>query len=106
MNPAAERRPALPAWDISQSRDSQPQMVGIGLTFKRDKEKGYVVKRVVPGGPSYLDGGVQPGDTFLEVDGVSVRGKTPEELTRLVLGPVGSSVSLMVSRGGGRFVCA
>jgi len=99
------------------------RLVGIGLTFKRGRDGGYVINRVVEGGPAYCkqpsllnlqtnlplkrnnsqcpaDGGVQPGDAFLEVDGVSVHKKSPEDLTKLVLGPVGSTVELLVYREG------
>ena len=83
------------------ARDSLPALVGIGVTFKRDKAKGcYVVRRVIERGPADRQGGIVPGDVFAEVDGISVANKTPEELTKLVLGPAGSSVDLSIERNG------
>jgi len=75
--------------------------VGIGVTFKRDKARGcYVVRRVKPGGPAALNGVLQPGDEFHEVDGIVMAAKTPEELTKMVLGPSGSRVDLTIIRNG------
>eukprot|EP00961_Rhodomonas_salina_P280803 3793062-Rhodomonas_salina.2 len=70
-------------WDRAGNRDSLPPLVGIGLTFKRDKGgRGYFVNRVVEGGPAANCGMIQTGDWFDEVDGVKVLGKSPDELTR------------------------
>ena len=78
-----------------------PALVGIGVTFKRDKKVGcYVVRRVIESGPAHLHGGIEPGDVFDEVDGIPVAAKAPEELTKLVLGPAGSRVDLGIIRNG------
>lgn len=43
-------------------------LVGIGVTFKRDKRSGaYVVKRIVEGGAAARAKSVLPGDVFDEV---------------------------------------
>jgi len=43
-------------------------LVGIGVTFKRDKKSGaYVVKRIVEGGAAARATSVLPGDVFDEV---------------------------------------
>ena len=58
-------------------------LVGIGLTFSRDKISGkYVIKRVVEGGSAWKSRLVQQGDTFHEIDGLSVSSLTPEDLRR------------------------
>ena len=78
-----------------------PALVGIGVTFKRDKARQcYIVKRVIESGPAALNGEVQPLDEFHEVDGEKVAAKSPEELTKMVLGPSGSRVDLTIIRNG------
>jgi len=80
---------------------SLPALVGIGATFMRDKTRGcYVVKRVLERGPAHREGGIVPGDVISEVDGILVASKSPEELTKLVLGPSGSSIDLGIMRNG------
>ena len=80
---------------------SLPALVGIGVTFKRDKTRGcYVVRRVIERGPADREGGIVPGDVISEVDGILVASKSPEELTKLVLGPSGSSIDLGITRNG------
>ena len=81
--------------------DSLPALVGIGVTFKRDKTRGcYVVRRVIERGPADQEGGIMRDDVISEVDGIVVASKTPEELTRLVLGTSGSSIDLGITRNG------
>ena len=93
--------PAQPQPNHYVGRDSLPALVGIGVTFKRDKKVGcYVVRRVIESGPAHLHGGIEPGDVFDEVDGIPVAAKAPEELTKLVLGPAGSRVDLGIIRNG------
>ena len=80
---------------------SLPALVGIGATFKRDKTRGcYVVRRVIERGPADREGGIVPGDVISKVDGILVASKSPEELTKLVLGPSGSSIDLGIMRNG------
>ena len=80
---------------------SLPALVGIGATFKQDKTRGcYVVRRVIERGPADREGGIVPGDVISEVDGILVASKSPEELTKLVLGPSGSSIDLGIMRNG------
>ncbi len=64
---------------------NQNSLVGIGVTFSRDKVTGqYVVKRVVDGGSAWRCRKVKQGDIFHEVDGVSVCSIDPEGLRRFV----------------------
>jgi len=82
-------------------REFLPALVGIGVTFKRDKVRGcYVVRRIIEHGPAALHGGIREGDVFDKVDGVAVAAQSPEELTKLVLGAAGSRVALDILRNG------
>ncbi len=64
-------------------RGGHESLVGIGLTFTRDKSTGnYVVKRVVDGGSAWKSCQIKQGDTFDEVDGLRVSSLVPEDLCR------------------------
>ena len=56
-------------------------LVGIGVTFKRDKKSGaYVVKRIVEGGAAARATSVLPGDVFDEVPAHSRIASSPAGL--------------------------
>lgn len=44
--------------------------------------------------------GLRPGDAIVEIDGVSARGLSPEEIQRLTIGEVGSEITITISRRG------
>ena len=53
------------------SRDLLPLLLGIGVTFKRDKVRDcYVVRRVIEKG--LADAFLSPGDILDDVDGICV----------------------------------
>jgi carboxyl-terminal processing protease len=71
---------------------------GIGVTIGlRD---GAVKVLSVMEGYSAQRQGIQPGDTFLEINGVNVRGKKPDEIRSLTRGEPGSEVKVLVERDG------
>jgi hypothetical protein len=81
---AAEAESDIP---FGIDREFLPALVGIGVTFKRDKVRGcYVVRRIIEHGPAAMHDGIREGDVFDKVDGVAVAAQSPEELTKLVLG--------------------
>jgi C-terminal processing protease CtpA/Prc len=56
-------------WAAIAMDTSQMPLVGIGVTFKRDKRSGaYVVKRIVDGGSAARAQTILPGDGFDEVN--------------------------------------
>ena len=72
---------------------------GIGVTVHTLADSGQIeVLAVVPDSPAATVG-VQPGDIFYEVDGISAIGITQDELSTLVPGPRGSQVSITFQRG-------
>jgi carboxyl-terminal processing protease len=71
---------------------------GVGLHVdQRDGQT--VVTAPIEGGPAAL-AGIRPGDVLLEIDGRSVAGLTLTAQTRLIRGPKGTSVSLLIRREG------
>lgn len=56
------------------------------------------INRIIAGGAAERVGGLRAGDRLLEIEGVKVQGLPPPELGKLVKGPEGSGVSLLVRR--------
>lgn len=59
----------------------------------------FLIDKVFPLAPAEI-AGMKSGDEILRVDGVSVAGKTSDEVVSMVRGEEGSSVTISVSRGG------
>ena len=87
-------RPAL----CDRATDFSGEFSGIGVTIRKIKDSGEIeVATVIPGSPA--DGaGVLPGDIFYEVDGHQVTGMTQAELSSLVPGPRGTTVTITFKR--------
>jgi hypothetical protein len=67
---------------------------GIGLFVGRDQNTGqFVVRRTFPNSPA-AKAGIEAGLILLRVDGVLAEEKNITELSRLLVGPVGSKVVL------------
>ena len=45
---------------------------GVGIMFCSEPNGCFVVADLVPDGPAQLSGGIQPGDTIMEIDGNQV----------------------------------
>ena len=71
-----------------------------GLGVQIDVRDGWVtVIAPMPGSPAEK-AGLETGDRFVEINGKSTRGLTPDEATRALRGTPGSMVRLMVERPG------
>jgi len=81
------------------SRDFSGEFSGIGVTIKSDEATRQIeVLTVIPNTPADKIG-VLPGDIFYEVDGQPVTAISQAELSALVPGPRGSTVSIKFKRG-------
>jgi carboxyl-terminal processing protease len=80
------------------SRNFSGEFSGIGVTVKTDEDTGQIkIVSVIPNTPADR-AGVLPGDIFHQVDGRSVSGLTQAELSALVPGPRGTSVTIVLKR--------
>ena len=70
--------------------------VGVGMTLTKGESR--VVAKVVKGGPADM-AGVQPGDVIVAVNDTRVTQMTTDELSGLVRGPEGTSLTMTVLRG-------
>ena len=73
---------------------------GVGLFFEQtpaNLDRVYV-KTIVKGGSAERDGTIQPGDVLNSVDGQAVRGGDLGGLRKLILGEVGTMVTLSLTR--------
>ena len=89
----------LPPDLCPRSRNFSGEFTGIGVTSKTDEETGLIeVVTVIPGAPAEAVG-VLPGDIFHEVDGRRVTGLSQAELSALVPGQRGTTVTIVFKRG-------
>ena len=80
------------------SRNFSGEFSGIGVIIETDEDTGQIeVVTVIPDAPADRVG-VLPGDIFHQVDGRRVAGLTEAELSALVPGPPGTSVSVVFKR--------
>jgi carboxyl-terminal processing protease len=71
-------------------------MVGVYVTF----QGGYpVITGLLPGSPA-VPAGLEAGDVILRVGNTDLHGLSPDRASALIRGPVGSQVTLTISRGG------
>jgi len=91
----------LPPVELTESEtELAGNFDGIGIQFNVPNDTAIVLS-VIPGGPSEKAGLVQ-GDRIIKVGERTIAGtKTPQDsMVRLMKGPSGSKVRIMVSRGG------
>jgi carboxyl-terminal processing protease len=73
--------------------------VGAYVFTDPDNQDRFTISRPIFGGPLYL-AGLRTGDIVLEVDGTSTDGLSIEQCVRLLKGPPGTPVTIMVFRPG------
>jgi carboxyl-terminal processing protease len=72
--------------------------VGLGIELKTSTDRLKVI-RVIAGGPAN-EGGIEPGDSILAVDGRTIPEITPDEAADLLRGSDGSQVRVTIARSG------
>lgn len=73
---------------------------GIGLPLKVQDANIVAGGAPFPGSPA-AGAGVKEGDILLSVNGVSLRGKTVNDVVNMIRGPIGTSLRLRLRRAGG-----
>lgn len=86
----------LPADDFEAWNQDFEGYSGIGVSFDIVNNETTVLT-VIDGGPGDRIG-LQPGDKILEVNGQVIHGFKKEAVRKLVVGPVGTSLTLKVAR--------
>ena len=87
----------LTAAEVTASHQSlSGSITGIGARMSQ-VDASFVVQSVVPSSPAEK-AGLRAGDTVLEVDGVSVDGKTLDDVVNSIRGDAGTSVKLQIGR--------
>eukprot|EP00288_Rhodomonas_lens_P016352 CAMPEP_0177705350 /NCGR_PEP_ID=MMETSP0484_2-20121128/8662_1 /TAXON_ID=354590 /ORGANISM="Rhodomonas lens, Strain RHODO" /LENGTH=634 /DNA_ID=CAMNT_0019216773 /DNA_START=191 /DNA_END=2091 /DNA_ORIENTATION=+ len=84
--------------------DPDDPPVGIGIGLAQDSTGNLCISSLMPGSPALRSGLVEEGDTLQTVDGVDVRGMTPEQVRPLIMGKAGSFVTVSVQRGNTQIV--
>ena len=78
--------------------DQQGRYFGVGMLIQQQKDKIYVVTPY-EGTPSYK-AGIHPGDIIASINGKSTTGMNSEQVSKLLKGPKGTSVTLTTVRYG------
>lgn len=98
--------------DFTQSLQGiSGQFSGIGTTVGTVDKKGdnttcsplsatcrLAIESTIPGSPAET-AGLQSGDVITSVDGTPVKGQTVDQITQLIRGPKGTTVTLGIARG-------
>jgi hypothetical protein len=95
--------PEVPPRSIREAEHKKAPQAGIGVTFEPKKTwEGYVVQQVLQRPHQIItrDYPLAPGAVLFEVDEKSVADKSPEELTAVLSGPKGTTVSLGLKMDG------
>jgi len=75
-------------------------MSGLGIVFEVGQDSNVYIKELVRDGPAFTSGHLVVGDALLACDGVNVAHDSVESISQRIIGPVGSSVSLIFERSG------
>jgi carboxyl-terminal processing protease len=75
------------------------EFVGLGIEMKAEPGKGMFLVNVLPESPAE-QGGLRPGDYITQIDGTNCVQLTTDEAAKLLRGPQGSRVSLVVQTPG------
>jgi len=75
------------------------EFVGLGIEMKAENGKGMFLVNVLPESPAE-QGGLHPGDYITQIDSTNCREMTTDEAAKLLRGPQGSRVTLVVQNPG------
>lgn len=73
------------------------QYGGVGATIFT-REKNVILREAYEGFPAQK-AGLRPGDILVEIDGKALQGKSTSEVSKLLKGQAGSSLTVLVKRG-------
>jgi hypothetical protein len=93
----ARRRVWLENYSAPVENEVQGDL-GISTHFDSQKRR-IVVILVAPGSPA-AEAGIKENDQILSIDGADIEHPNPQQMRRLFEGPVGSTVSVAISRDG------
>lgn len=91
----------IPASELPDFLDNSANAyVGIGVTVQAaEDDSGLLVYAVQSGGPAE-EAGIQAGDVIVQVDGQSVQGLTVSEVSAMIKGEEGTTVTVTIMRSG------
>jgi hypothetical protein len=83
---------------LQPGEDAGIQLAGIGMQFEKRGDY-FVVTRVIPGGGA-AEMGLGPGDELTAINGLPAKAMTFADAVPLLRGPEGTTVTLVVLKGG------
>lgn len=78
------------------------EMSGVGIRMELNKNQQLTVVEALKNSPA-KKAGIQPGDRLLAIDGRSTQSMSPDDVSQLIRGKVGTPVSLRIGRKQSQF---
>ncbi|MDW7676569.1 MAG: S41 family peptidase [Bacillota bacterium] len=89
----------LPPWAMKAFMDEyNGEFEGIGA-YIMEQRGSIIIAEPMPGSPAEA-AGLRPGDMIVSVDGTSMAGLSVDDAVRLIKGPAGTDVTLVIRRSG------
>jgi hypothetical protein len=86
-----------------QQQEPDGEMCGVGIVLEQmEQGRGVTIEKVLDGGPAHQNATLCEGDEIISVQGMGVNGRSPSELKRDIIGPLGSTVTLRVRKPCGK----
>ncbi len=76
----------------------EKEISGIGIEFSPDQNGAFIIHHLVEGGPAEKNGDIKVDDQVVQVDGVTIKGKSMSEVLNMIRGKAKSKVTLVLSR--------
>ena len=88
---------------VKQQQEPDVEMCGVGIVLEQmEQGRGVTIEKVLDGGPAHQNATLCEGDEIISVQGIGVNGRSPSELKRDIIGPLGSTVTLGVRKPCGK----
>lgn len=82
----------------AMTEETEGEFEGIGVSIRQEEDGSIIIFQPIPDSPA-AKAGLKPFDRLVKIDGVSTEGMDRADAAKLIRGPRGTTVVLMVERG-------
>ena len=86
------------SFEVEESSEAAADQAGIGIVFQIAPDGGFYIKSMELGGSADECGLLEEGDCLISVNSRKAFGVPPDVVTRLIIGPVGTPISVKFRR--------